>query len=209
MSTEDDFELLRRWNEGDKRAGDKLVTRHYRRIGNFFAMSVQGVERLDLTQETFARLVKAKQGFEGRSSFLGFLFGIARNVLNEFLRARYGKGNFDPLTQSIEDVAGPSPSRALSQIARHHALLEAMRLLPVETMQLLDLFYWQGMTAGALAEVFEIPEPTVRSRIHAARQRLMTSLAQSNRGMTEDDLDTCVREIAALYDKGPTELGDG
>jgi RNA polymerase sigma-70 factor (ECF subfamily) len=209
MSTADDYELLRRWNEGDKRAGDELVTRHYRRIGNFFASSVQGVERLDLTQETFARLVKAKQGFEGRSSFLGFLFGIARNVLNEFLRTRYGKGNFDPLTQSLEDLGGLSPSRALSQIARHQALLEAMRKLPVETMQLLDLFYWQGMTAGVLAEIFDIPEPTVRSRIHAARQRLMTSLEQGNRGMTEDDLDTCVREIAALYDKGPAGLGDG
>lgn len=204
MTNEDDYELLRRWIAGDNRAGNRLLTRHYRRISSHFACSVGESERRDLTQETFARLVKAKDGFEGRSSFLSFLFGIARNVLNEHLRARYSaKGHFDPLTHSVEDVGGVSPSQMISTIARHQALLDAMRALPADTKQLLELYHWQGLTAGALAEMYGIPEPTIRGRIHAAKQKVITLLARDGHAWSVDDLDACVREIAIFYDQGP------
>jgi RNA polymerase sigma-70 factor (ECF subfamily) len=200
-----EMELLTAWQAGDRRAGQLLVARYYPQVRRFFINAVEDRHRADLVQETFQRLVKSVQRFEGRSSFRTYLYRIARNTLNEHLKRSYrGTGAFDPLEHSVVDIHGISPSGAVMDLQRHQRLLECIRSLPVETKQLLELYCWQDLTASELAEVFDVPETTIRNRLAAARKRLHDAM-QATDGVRHSDaqLDRLLQEIGEFFEAGP------
>lgn len=165
-----DVELLERWRGGDLRAGDLLVGRHFPAIRAYFLNKAPAGHE-DLVQETFVRLASKRDSYRGTSSFRVFLFGIARMILFEHLRGKQKAGRFDPIEDSVADLEGGRLSSLLAQRESHRVLLAALRELPIVDQELLELYYWQQMTAGEIAEVQSLPERTVRSRIAAALKR--------------------------------------
>lgn len=206
MTEDSDLELVSAWRSGDRRAGQLLVSRYYDQVRAFFLNAVGDAERDDLVQETFRRLVSAKDKFEGRSSFRTYLFRIARFTLIDFLRPRYrGKGDFDPLLHSVEDSGCVSPSHLITAIERHQQLLACIRKLPVETKQLLELYYWHDCTADELAEAMEIPERTLRTRLVAAKKRLRQCMAAAGDvagAETDAALESQLRELGEFFESG-------
>src|ERR1044071_7833713 len=81
-----DRELLHRWGEGCRKAGDALIDRHFAAVYRFFRNKV-GAELEDLVQQTFLACVEARARFREESSFKTFLLAIARYQLY----ARYGQ----------------------------------------------------------------------------------------------------------------------
>ncbi|EDM78231.1 RNA polymerase sigma-70 factor [Plesiocystis pacifica SIR-1] len=205
MAKRDERELLQRWQAGDAEAGNELVIRHFDAVRLFFLNAVSDREREDLLQETFKRVVAAVGTFEGRSSFRTFLFVIARRTLYDHLRQRYrGKGQFDEMTHSVVDQ-GASPSHLVTQIESHRRLLQCLRGLPVQTKELLELYYWQDMTGNELAEIQGIPERTLRSRLGTARKALrdcFVRCAPAAGDADEPDLEGALRELGEFFRTG-------
>ena len=56
----------------------------------------------------------------------------------------------------------------------------------------LELYYWEAMTAKDLAEVLEIPEGTVRGRIRRAKQLLEEQLVKL---AETDDLESTMSNL--------------
>ncbi len=177
LVTASDESLLAAWRAGDTRAGEALFARHFSAVYRFFANKA-GDEAEDLAQQTFERCVAASSGFEGRSTFRTFLFGVARNVLREHVRrrmrhrARWDDGDMP----SVHD-AGLSPARFVVAKREQRVLLEALRRLPLEYQIVLELTFWEHLTGRELAEVLGEPEGTVRGRLRRARRRLERELA--------------------------------
>lgn len=166
-----DAELLDRWREGDLRAGEALTVRYFTAIRAYFLNKAPAAHE-DLVQETFLRLASKRERYRGASSFRVFLFGVARMVLLEHLRAKQRNERFDPIEQSVADIEGGRMSSLLAQHESHRVLLDALRELPLADQELLELYYWQRLTAGEIAAVMELPERTVRSRVRAALKRV-------------------------------------
>ena len=202
---ESDLALLSRWKAGDRRAGNRLVERYFDQIRRYFLNAVGDQEREDLVQETFQRLLKAVDSFEHRSSFRTFLFSIARRALFDYFRRRgRGKGDFDPLLHSVED-GGVSPSHIVTAIERHQQLLACIRKLPLETKQLLELYYWHDLTGGELAEAAGVRERTLRTRLAAARKLLCKCMAAASGIAVEHDdaaLEEQLRELGEFFATG-------
>jgi RNA polymerase sigma-70 factor (ECF subfamily) len=78
---------------------------------------------------------------------------------------------------SVHELA-PSPSHELRHRDERQHLLEALRRLPLDLQVVLELHYWEGLRGPELAEVLEIPEGTVRSRLRLGRDRLRRCLAE-------------------------------
>ncbi len=182
---QEDFDLLDAWRRGDQSAGSELFNRHFDSICRFFAnKSDSDVE--DLVQTTFLAIVESADNFRGQGSFRGFLFGVARNILRRHYRnKRQNRERYDPLQQSVADFA-PTPSAIIAGKREHQVLLQALRQLPMDHQALLELYYWESLTAPELATIFEIPEGTVRGRIRRAKQLL------------EEQLNKLVKEPAIL-----------
>ena len=67
--------------------------------------------------------------------------------------------------------------------SREHIRL-SLESLPTETRTLLVLRYYTDLNSTEIGKIFDLPEATVRSRLHAARQKLADTLRR--RGYRHD-----------------------
>lgn len=195
----DDIELLEAWRAGDRNAGSELFERHFDSICRFFANKVDR-EVDDLVQKTFTACVEGKERFKGDSSFRTYLFGVAHNILRSHLRKKRREGErFDIGVTSVFDL-GLSPTVLVAQHKEQQLTLQALRQIPIEHQMVLELYYWESMTAKELAGVLEVPEGTVRGRIRRAKQLLEAKLRELSESdalvqSTLSGLDTWARSL--------------
>lgn len=175
----DDIALLERWRSGDEAAGQALFQRHFDSIYGFFETKCEA-EADELTQATFLACVRAKDQFRGASSFRTYLFTIARNELYRMLRTRQRRdAKLDFALSSIAELVS-TPGTKIARNQEHRRMIEALQRLPVEQQALLELHYWEDMDIAALAEVFESPAATIRTRLHRARKALRELMETTN-----------------------------
>jgi RNA polymerase sigma-70 factor (ECF subfamily) len=202
----DEMALAKRWADGDRHAGKVIAGLYYMQLRRFFISNIGNDDlREDLIQETFLRLTKGIKAFKGKASLRTFVFRIAENTLNDHLRRQYRRGNFDPLTQSVEEVDTETPSRIIAELQRNRRLLACVRRLPVAFKHTVELRYWHGFSTIEIAEVLELENvATVRSRLFSARSRLRACLADAELQVasTEDDVEV------ELEDVDPELVGD-
>ncbi|EDM75962.1 RNA polymerase ECF-type sigma factor [Plesiocystis pacifica SIR-1] len=196
-----DRELLDAWTRGDVQAASELFERHFDAIDRFFRNKVvDGYE--DLVQQTFQACVESRDRFRGDASFRTFLFGIANNVLKAFFRSRRReRDRFEFTEVSACDVA-PGPSTMFRARREQQLLLEALRRIPLDYQIVLELYYWEELPGSAIAEVVNLPENTVRSRIRKGKallEKKMKVLARNPEELqsTLGDLETWARSIHA------------
>jgi RNA polymerase sigma factor (sigma-70 family) len=169
-----DFELLDAWRDGDKRAGNALFERHFDGLFRFFRYKLPDKAE-DLVQQTLLACVQAQPGFRKQSSFRTYLYTIARSKLYDALARRARDQAIDFTTSSVVDL-GESPSRVLARDQEQNLLVQALRRLPVQLQVILELKYFEHMSGPEIAEVLEIPEGTVRSRLRRAREQLQDAV---------------------------------
>lgn len=158
------------WQGGDAAAGEALFERHFDGIYRFFETKCPH-EADELVQATFLACLRGRDSFRHDASFRTYLFAIARNQLYGFLRARQRDRVVDFELSSIAQLTS-TPATKLARHEQHERLLAALRSLPIEAQTLLELHYMQDMQIGDLAQVFEAPAVTIRSRLHRARKQL-------------------------------------
>ena len=174
-----DGELFEAWRGGDRRAGAQLFERYYDSVARFF-YNKAARDADDLIQRTFLRCIETHSRLRKPASFHYYLFGVARNILLEYLeekgrRQRREVPNF--MTTSVEDLA-PTPSSALGRAREERLILAALRRIPIEFQIVLELYYWEELRARELAEVLELPEGTIRTRIRRAKQLFEEEIAR-------------------------------
>ncbi len=193
-----DRDVLDRWRAGDQAAGHELFSHHFDSLYRFFSNKCR--EPDDLIQSTFLAIVKARDQFEGRSSFRTYLFTIARHELHRHLREVRRSARFDPALSSIADIVTGAGSR-LARHEEHRSLFAALRTLPIDTQTLVELHYWEQLDAPVLAEIFEVPAVTIRMRLNRARTALREAMAGSGAPTaamrSDEDLERWARTAVA------------
>ena len=170
-----DSELLEAWRAGDGAAGQELFARHAGSVMRFFRNKLD-VDMEDLVQRTFLACVESKDRVRDGSSFRAYVLRIARNELfNHYAARQRAAARVDPLTTSILDL-GASPSVMVASGERDHALLTALRRLPLDLQTALELHYWEELSTAELGDVLGIPQGTVKTRLWRAREQLRQAL---------------------------------
>jgi RNA polymerase sigma-70 factor (ECF subfamily) len=179
---ETDFELLASWRAGDLEAGNGLVRRHFVSLYVFVRSKAPDAAD-DLVQRIFEACVAARDRIDDeRGSFKAYLFGIARRQLVYWFREqRRDRDHVDTMNDSIAQLTG-SPSRLVALRQEQHAVLSALHELPLDLQIALELYYWEELTVPEVAAVLEVPEGTIKSRLHRARQLLRDRLDAENEG---------------------------
>lgn len=178
------------WRTGDRRAGAALFDRHFASIRRFFinkACTESEVE--ELVQRSFVAALESAGRFRGDASVRTWLISIARNIQREWIREvmREGVDLVEPDLMCSERL-GPGVSTGLDVQREQQILLTALRRLPIEQQTLLELFYWEELTASELAEVFGVPEGTIRTRLRKAKLDLRGTIDGLAR--TPEELDS-------------------
>lgn len=203
-----DFDLLLQWRKGDRKAGERLLARHFAGIRRYFTLKFPEAHE-DLVQETFSRVVENRDEFRGESTFKTYLFRIARYVGNEHIRRRYRQGgDFSPANSSLVDITGRRQSSLLAEREEHRLLLDALQHLSLEQQEVIDLYYWERLTAKQVGEAIEAPESTVRSRLRQGLRHLAThhhklGAEPHSRELGEDDVEKWLHDLRHELQRAP------
>ncbi|MBV1857839.1 MAG: sigma-70 family RNA polymerase sigma factor [Nannocystaceae bacterium] len=171
-----DEDLYAQWAAGERKAGETLIERHLDTVGRFLANKCPDPSRLeDLVATVFERCAKSLGRFGGRSSFRTYLLGIAYNVARDDLKRHVRSPKFDETLTSIASISS-SPSAIVAVREEQAMLLQALRQLPFALQAVLELHYFEEMSRAEVAQVLELPEGTVASRLRKAKAELRTEL---------------------------------
>lgn len=173
-----DAELVARWRAGDREACAELFAAHYDGVARFFRNKVPSHED-DLVQRSFLRCFEGIERLREPSAFRSFLFAIAHNVLREHLRER-GRAPLELESQRAIDL-DPSPSTLVAEREHQRLLIVALRHIPLAHQIVLELHYWEQMTAAEIAEVLAEPVGTIKTRLRRAKQLLAQAVSELGR----------------------------
>lgn len=177
MIDESDEALAGRARRGDRRAFEALVSRHYRALHRFaWRVSGDAAEAEDVAQEALIRIARGLDGFEGRSAFRSWAFGIALNCARDLGRekARRSARIREAAAMAMLEVAGPADEAAEEA---EDALWDAVRALPEAQRDAVLLVHVEGLSHAEAAAALGCAEATVSWRLFTARRKLKSELA--------------------------------
>lgn len=162
--------------QDDERAFTKLVERWEEPIRRLCVRMIGDTHRgEDLTQEAFARVFAKRKDYEASARFSTWLWRIAVNLCHDELRRRNRRGESplgsasgdDPVT--IEFAADePSPDKSLMEQERGEMVRAALMRLPENYRTVLVMRHYEQLKFREIADVLEVPEGTVKSRMAEA-----------------------------------------
>jgi RNA polymerase sigma-70 factor, ECF subfamily len=180
-----DAELVARWQSGDADAFGLLVRRHERRVYRLlYRMLGSASEAEDAVQEAFLSLHRHGRRFRRESRFSTFVYRVAVNAaLNRrrsIARARARERQLAQRQAAGDDLpSGPrDPEGAASGAQVQARVQQALMELPPDLRMAVVLYDIEGRPYREIADVLGVPEGTVKSRIHRARNALRELLGE-------------------------------
>ena len=175
-----DQPLVSRCLDGDEAAWEELVRQHTRQVyGLCFRFTNSAQEAQDLTQDVFLRVFKTIKTFRSaEGSCHTWLARVTRNLLID----HYRRTRQERVTDSIEEQlpmlqekggsAAARPDQALAGQEASEILQATLQKLSPDLREAVILRDLQEMEYREIAEVLDIPEGTVKSRINRGRAEL-------------------------------------
>jgi len=143
------------------------------RIFNFFRYRL-GDEELckDLTSTTFTKAWRARHQYRhDLGAFEAWLFTIARNVANDYLRRSQRRKEVS--LDAIRSVAGDNSVEGEAQKRREFERLHALlKTLPAREQEIVALKYGAGMTNRAISSAIGLSESNIGTILHRVVHKL-------------------------------------
>ena len=174
-----DLDLVERCLSGEEAAWEDLVKAHTRRVYAIcYRFTGSNQEAQDLAQEVFLRVFRSLKSFRaGEGSFTVWLGKLTRNLLID----HYRRSKLDRATDSIEEaLAVLEEKTAMSARAdgllagreASEALQGALQKLSPELRETVILRDLEELEYREIAQVLNVPEGTVKSRLNRGRAEL-------------------------------------
>jgi len=165
--------LVMRCQDGEADAMEQLVLRWEQRLWRH-AQRLTGDETAawDALQEAWLAVVRGLRRLADPATFRRWVYRIVTNKCADFIR---GRARDRRLSERLEGRARAEerPVRAPSAAyTRADAIRVALDRLSPDRQVILTLRYREDFTTAEIAEILSVPEGTVKSRLHHARNEL-------------------------------------
>ncbi len=190
-----DEELLLEYREGeDRRAFEELVHRYERELYNYLRRYL-GDDQLaeDAFQLTFLQVHLKRDQFQEGRRVRPWLYAVAthqaidsqrRNRRHRMvsLDRRPGDDGAEESASLVELLDGQqaSPVEEFESAEQGEVVRQSVDRLPETLRRVVILVYYQGLKYREAAEALSIPVGTVKSRLHAAIQKLNHALTPTD-----------------------------
>ncbi len=190
QSLDADHQLVERCLSGEEAAWEDLVRVHTRRVYAIcYRFTSSDQEAQDLTQEIFLRVFRSIKSFRaGEGSFAVWLARLSRNLLID----HYRRTKLERATDSIEEQL-PMLEEKSAMSARTDGLVAgreasevlqgALQKLSPELRETVILRDLEELEYKEIAQVLNVPEGTVKSRLNRGRAELARVLRRQNVGV--------------------------
>ncbi len=211
-----DADLIQRVLDGDDTAFSVLVQKYqksvhalaWRKIGDFHIAE-------DITQETFLKAYQNLSTLKESQSFASWLYVIAANHCNSWLRKKRLR------TQSLEETSSAELEKATyssyiiaeneraSAEAQREVVKRLLAKLSESDRTVITLYYLGGMTYEEISKFLGVSVSSIKNRLYRARQQLkkeepMIREALENFQISPALTDTIMGEVARLKPAAPS-----
>jgi RNA polymerase sigma-70 factor (ECF subfamily) len=179
-----DEKLMLTLSKGDKRAFDELYARYAKALKGYFMRMLWKNESKseDFVHDLFVKIIHNPESFDSNRSFKTWLYSVACNMCkNEYKKQEVRKGTSTGIDQfySISDKGVD----VLNEVQMSHfgtKFEKSMDELKTEHQEVFSLRHMDGLSIKEIAEVLEINEGTVKSRLFYATKQLANKLKEFN-----------------------------
>ncbi len=182
-SDNQDAECVRRTRMGDTYAFEELVVRYQGPVFNALRRMVRNEEDArELAQNAFMKAFVNLEKFDQEKRFFSWLYRIAMNDALNFIAASRPA---EPLTESHRSAA-PGPDENLEAAETRRDIDEGLSRLTPEYRAVLVMRHFLDCSYQEIAEILEVPEKTVKSRLFSARHELRDEMLARGYGRRRD-----------------------
>lgn len=180
--------------EGDEEAFIEIIARYEKKLINFFyylAFNYHTSE--DLTQEVFLKVYRYRKKYRETATFRTFIYTVAKNLWIDHLR----RNKNCPAQMSLEKPLNPGqstgmlkdvirderirePSLTVDRMEIANAIMESVNSLPEQERLIFMMIAKQGLKYKEVAEILDIPEGTVKSKLYYIYRKLRNKLKDYN-----------------------------
>ena len=170
-----DREKLRRIARGDQNALEALYFDYEKRLYVYIYRMVQSHEGAEeVLNDVFMAIWKSAGSFRDGSRVSTWIFSIARNKTNDYLRKSGSKYEQEDITDTIPDRA-----RHEEQFSNRDHVKKALEKLSPTHREVIQLIFFLDLSMKESAEVMACPVNTVKTRLHHAKKNLETILGKN------------------------------
>jgi len=176
-----DEELMLAYAGGDLLAFEMLYRRHRGMLYRFLLRNLrQRADADELFQETWSRLIAARERYRPDAKFSTWLLQIAHNLMIDSFRRQRPQASSEETETVLRNLDAPEseqPERALSEFEQRRRLQLALEELPEEQRVAFLLRIESGLGLDEIGEITGAGRETVKSRLRYALARIRARFA--------------------------------
>lgn len=165
-----DILLVQRMRNGDERAIELFVKKHYAGILRYCCLHIHDRnDAEDVAQETFEHFFRSFGNYCHVGKVRNYLYVIASNCCKDFYRKKK--------ELPMEELPDPGDG-GMEDVDRWLDVRRSVDALPQELKETAILFFFQGMKQADIGKILGIGLPLVKYRIRKAKEILVKQLGQ-------------------------------
>lgn len=174
MKTErEERELIRQVLSGDHEAYSRLYDRTIGDVYKTVRFLVRNASDADdIVQNTYLEAYRSLSSFDPSRAFGPWLMGVAIRQIRAYRRKGWLHMRREKRAEALEERKQNDFTESLVNKLANEPLLQAIDTLPFKLKQVIVLHYLHEYSQEETAAVLRIPVGTVKSRTHAALQKL-------------------------------------
>lgn len=177
MTTAPPDALLARIAAGDRDALAALYRQHEAALFRFVLSRLNDpTQSADIVHDVFLEIWRSAGRFEGRSSVRTWIYGIAYRKVIDVFRASARLQVTDDIPETEDD--SPGALECLAAAETRDQVRHCLGTLKPDHRQAVELAFFQDMGYREIAEVTQVPEGTVKTRIFHAKKLLQHCLGR-------------------------------
>ena len=179
-----DESLMIAVSKGDQRAFDEIYQRYSSPLlGYFIRMLWKDREKAeDFVHDIFAKIIRKPELFDPKRSFKTWVYSVANNMCkNEYKKQEVRKNTSNGLDETY--VVKDHNANVLSEVSDNQFRYEfekSLEGLDGKHSEVFKLRHLEGLSIKEIAEILEISDGTVKSRLFYATKYLASSLEAFN-----------------------------
>lgn len=195
MKNYSDEELVKRYQQGEEACFNELYKRYHHRL-EFTAYRLcnkNSEDAKDAVQQTFIQVHQAIHNLRDPKLFYNWcnriLYGKCTDIFRKNKDVIIDIQNSSLVSEYVEQRKEFHPTKFFHFQNDKEVLLDIIDQLPLIQKQVVMLVYFDQLSMKECAEVLDLPEGTVKSRLYAAKSSMKNMIDNYNQAHTNSPLD--------------------
>ena len=173
-----DEQLMMLIAEREQQAFDELYERYSKIMLNFFyrMLNFNREKAEDMLHDLFLKIIEKPQLFDNSKKFITWIFAVANNMVKNEYRNAQVRAEYKNYQTAMQEQTVSSTDKIDKDLFQNKLQIELDKM-DVDLQTIFNLRFTEEMSIKQIAEIFECPEGTIKSRLFYLTKKLSIKLS--------------------------------